>query len=172
MWFIFLFAMQADMKVEHGRATIYWPNDGYCGKRKANGTAFRQTDSHIAHRRLPINTRGTVCNLRTKRCTRTIVKDRGPFGALLPCYRAKKGSKSLRPHRWNGKTFKVKKIHWRKVCYWYMPQPGKLRTGWRYRGEFDLTKPVGEAIKHRQFDKVVFVYSTSKRYAFNDRSNN
>lgn len=157
--FLLSLAIDGDLQIENGRATIYYPGDGHCGKERADGKSFKKVDNHIAHRFLPLHTSGVLCNFRTRRCTRTTVRDRGNFGSLLPCNKAKKNSKRLRPHRWNGKTFHVKKIRWRGRCYWYQVQPGLLRKGWEYRGTFDLTIPVARAIGHRAFEQAIFIYT-------------
>lgn len=127
-----------------GRATVYWPGDGYCGKWRADGGIFLDTDDHITHRTLPLGTSGLLCNLRTSECTKTVVRDRGPYGATKNC----KFSDPI--------PSGVKRIKSRTRCRLWQTQ-GKLKPGWRRRGEFDLTRPVAEAIKHRAFDKVVFL---------------
>lgn len=132
------------VKIEEGLATVYYPNDGHCGDFKADGTRFKNQDSHIAHRWIPLGTKGVLCNTRTKLCTKTVVRDRGPFGALRRCQ----------------KSSTLRKIKWRKRCYNYEVQT-KLKRGFWYRGKFDLTRPVAKAIKHRAFDKVIFLYTSS-----------
>jgi hypothetical protein len=69
------------------------------------------------------------------------VQDRGPFGVIRPCADEKTGRKI----KWNNKC-----MRWKSMI---RPQPG-----WTYRGEFDLTRPVAEAIGHSPFDEVVFFY--------------
>jgi hypothetical protein len=147
-------------KVDSGRATIYFPGDGHSGTHKADGRRFTKEDAHIAHRYLPIHTPGFLCSLKQKICTKTVIKDRGPFGALLPCRKSKKVPK---PHTWNGKTFYARKIKWEGKCHWYQVQPGFLRKGFRYRGTFDLSRTVAKAIKHKSFERVVFVYTKKVR---------
>jgi hypothetical protein len=134
---------------ESGKATIYYPGDGHCGTIKANGKTFKRTDSHIAHRWLPLGTSGVLCNLRTKRCTRTIVEDRGPWGAVIPCARYKKDPTS---------RFPARKIGRGKRCRVWQTQI-KLKDGWSRRGSFDITVPVAKAIHHQAWDTVVFIYS-------------
>jgi hypothetical protein len=133
-----------------GLATIYWPGDRHCGTEKADGSRFRKSDSHIAHRRLPLGTEGLLCSVRSGRCTWTVVQDRGPFGAVKPC-----GLAADEVGR---------KIKWRGRCHRWQSQPGRLRPGWAFRGEFDLTVPVARAIGHHAFDRVVFYY-LPKRFA-------
>ena len=125
-----------------GRATVYWPGDGFCGKWRADGGIFRATDDHIAHRTLPLGTFGALCNLRTRECTYTTVRDRGPYGAMRNC----QFDEPVPP--------KTRRLKSRRCRLWQVQI--KLKEGWRRRGEFDLTKPVAEAINHRAFDKVVF----------------
>lgn len=127
-----------------GLATIYWPGDRNCGTEKADGSRFRKSDRHIAHRRLPLGTEGLLCSVPSGRCIWTIVSDRGPFGAVQRC--SAKGAAAGRKIKWQGK------------CHRWQAQPGRLRPGWSYRGEFDLTVPVARAIGHRPFDRVVFYY--------------
>jgi hypothetical protein len=118
-----------------GRATIYWPGDGHCGSMRADGKMFTRADNHIAHRWLPLGTAGWLCSRRTGRCTLTSVQDRGPFGS---CPAAEAHRLWPRCRGW--------RVHTRP------------RRGWRYRGEFDITRPVAEAIQHRPFDVVDFFY--------------
>lgn len=127
-----------------GRATVYYPGDGHCGSERADGKRFRPTDAHIAHRSLPLGTRGRLCSLRTGRCIETVVRDRGPFGAKRPC-------------RAGPPAGRARLARWGRVCYWWQMQI-KLQPGWERRGEFDLTRPVARAIGHRAFDRVVFFY--------------
>lgn len=127
-----------------GRATIYYPRDGHCGTHRADGKPFTKTDDHVAHRTLPLGTRGILCSLRTRRCTLTAVRDRGPYGAIRSC----RGAPPLKP---------AKLARWSKTCFWWQAQV-RLQSGWRRRGEFDLTRPVAKAIGHRPFDKVIFFY--------------
>lgn len=145
--FTLLLRSTAGVHVEVGPATVYRPGDGFSGSRKADGTLFRRSDRHIAHRWLPLHIKGILCNERTRRCVRTYVADRGPFGALLPCDRKPDKAKRRRARR----------IHWRGRCYWWQAQT-KLAEGWRYRGKFDLSEKVARAIGHRAFDRVVFIY--------------
>ena len=148
---------QTSLKVATGRATIYYPGDGHCGKFKADGSRFRKKDSHIAHRTLPIGTSGALCNLRTGKCVSTTVRDRGPFGALRACRRGEPEDYS-----YANRTYSAKKIRWKRKCYYWQNQPGQLQQGFRYRGAFDLTRAVAKAIKHRPFDVVVFFYKKPK----------
>lgn len=133
---------------EIGVATIYYPGDGHSGRIKADGSAFKKTDSHIAHRTLPLGTSGYLCSIRTGRCVHTRVQDRGPFGATLPCNKDPSNAKGI------GKPRLAK---WGRVCYWLQTQV-HLQRGWRRRGQFDLTRPVARAIGHKPFERVVFFY--------------
>ena len=141
---------------KEGRATIYWPKDGHSGKFKANGKRFKVEDAHIAHRRLPLGTRGIICNNRSKRCVTTVVHDRGPYGAIISC--SKHVGKPAVYVAYNGKRFEARKINWKKSCVWWQAQPGKLIVGWSRRGNFDITRSVAKGIRHRPFDKVIFLY--------------
>lgn len=132
------------VKEIYGKATYYWPGDGFCGSERADGRPFSELDTHIAHRTLPLGTKGFVCNNRL--CVFTTVRDRGPFGAIKPCHETTNGYKI----RWDNKCYR-----WKAVI--------KLKNGWKYRGKFDLTKPVSDAIGHKAFDNVTFYYFSSKR---------
>jgi hypothetical protein len=148
LWF--LLSLSSEYRVEVGAATIYYPGDGNCGTHKADGTRFTKKDNHIAHRRLPLGTPGFVCNIRTGACVRTVVSDRGPWGAVIPCRRYKGPSK--------GGIGTPKRHKWGRVCFWWQAQI-KLQPGWKRRGKFDLTRLVARAIGHKAFDRVVFFYS-------------
>jgi hypothetical protein len=132
---------------------MYFPGDGYSGRIKADGSLFTKNDSHIAHRTIPLGTAGIMCNVRTKLCTKTSVRDRGPYGAIMPCTEDKPD-----PLRIRGRSFKVFRILWRSKCYWWQAQPRKLRKGFSYRGAFDVSKPVAAKIRMKHFDPVVFIY--------------
>lgn len=142
-----------NVRIKAGKATIYYPGDGNCGKWKADGSRFKKTDSHIAHRRLPIGTTGYLCSVKHGLCIRTSVQDRGPFGAMLPCDKDPSEAKGIGNPRL---------IKYGRACYWWQAQT-RLQEGWRYRGEFDLTRPVAKAIRHKAFDQVVFIYTRSNR---------
>lgn len=141
------------MKEQSGLATVYYPGDKRCGKELANGSVFTEDDNHVAHRWLPIGTRGFLCNIRTAKCAATSVQDRGPFGAIRDC---DKGKPEL--YIVAKKTFKPLRIKWMGKCYWWQAQPGRLQKGFKYRGAFDVTKPVAKKIELRAFDEVVFFY--------------
>jgi hypothetical protein len=127
------------LQIVAGLATMYYPGDGHCGNTRADGKPFTATDNHIAHRTIPLGTKGTLCNLRTLRCTYTVVRDRGPFGAIRKCK--------------NGRRLGGVKGLW---CYRVAVRD--LQSNERYRGEFDVTKPVARAIRMQPFDKLVFIY--------------
>lgn len=122
-----------------GNATAYWPGDHFCGQERADGRPFLATDTHIAHRKLPLGTPGFLCN-RIK-CVFTVVKDRGPFGIVRPCRETDQG----------------RLIRWKGRCHRWRSSTHPLK-GWRYRGEFDLTRPVSNAIGHHAFEIVTFFY--------------
>jgi len=132
-------------QVVAGPATIYWPGDGHCGMERADGRHFKQEDRHIAHRRLPLGTVGWICSTRTRRCAWTVVLDRGPFGAIRPC-EADEGNQAGHRH-----------IRRRAGC-WHWRVLIRPVSGWRYRGEFDITRPVARAIGHQAFDRLIFYY--------------
>lgn len=132
-------------QVVAGPATAYWPGDGQCGAERADGKPFTRDDQHIAHRRLPLGTAGWVCSMRTHRCAWTVVLDHGPFGAVRPCAEDEGNQAGHRRVRYKRGCW-----HWRVLI--------RPRAGWHYRGEFDLTRPVAQAIGHRPFDRVVFYY--------------
>lgn len=140
------------LQMETGRATIYFPCDGHSGTHKADGKPFRRKDHHIAHRWLPLGTYGTICNLRTRCCTKTVVRDRGPWGAIVNCSDFSKVSKS---------RFPVRRIGWGNKC-WYWQVQIRLLPGWSRRADFDLTKSVARKLKHRAFDTIVFFYQDKK----------
>lgn len=139
-----LYPQNHQLKKIQGKATTYWPGDGFCGEERADGKPFRKTDSHIANRIIPLGTKGFVCN--KSLCAFTSVQDRGPFGVVRPCNESDSGRKI----KWQGKCYR-----WKAMI--------KLKNGWKYRGKFDLTKPVSDVIGHKAFDNVTFYYFSSKR---------
>lgn len=159
--FLLLFGEAPDLRVTSGKATIYWTANAGKHIASCNGKdpktkqppcrrCFFDEQSHIAHRTIPLGTPGLLCSLRTGRCVRTHVRDRGPFGATLSCQKDPSKAKGL------GLPRKVKNK--RKRClYWWHTQI-RLQSGWKRRGSFDLTRPVARALGHQQFDTVVFVY--------------
>lgn len=152
-YIIMMLATVLGLRQQSGLASMYEPGDRSCGTMRADGKRFTAEDSHIAHRWLPLGTEGVVCNQRTFQCTRTVVLDRGPFGAIKPCT-----PPQPEPYSVAGRTFRVRRINWAKKCWWWQPQPYKLQRGFKYRGQFDLTRPVAERIGLRGFDRVVFYY--------------
>ena len=138
-----------------GLATIYYPGDGFSGKHKADGTAFVMGQNHIAHRKLPLGTEGWVCSLKSGICYRTVVRDRGPYGAIRKC---SEGVGSAKPYVSATGFHPIRKIRWKGSCYYWQSQH-PLSPGWRYRGEFDITRRVAKKIKMRAFDRVIFVRS-------------
>ncbi len=150
---LLLLLLSTEFKLEYGKATIYWPKDGNSTHVRADAKPFTEEDGHIAHRELPIGTRGFLCNKRTKRCVRTIVKDRGPYGAFHPCGlpRTKSESKKFK---------KPRKTRYKGKCHWYQVQI-ELSKGWMRRADFDLTRPVSKAIWHRSLDEVIFIYEVN-----------
>jgi hypothetical protein len=129
-----------------GPATIYWPKDGYCGDVRADGKPFVETDTHVAHRRLPLGTTGIICSPTSKKCTWTSVRDRGPWGAVRPCEDVI--DLEVFPRQiYTGR---------RKTCYWWSPMI-RLESGWTYRGVMDLTRPIAEKLKHKPFERIFFL---------------
>lgn len=143
---LFVFNWLPPAHVRVGAATIYWPGDGSCGIEKADGSRFDATDDHIAHRALPLGTAGWLCSQKKGLCVWVEVRDRGPWGAVKACTETKEGRV-------------VKWVPWsRKKGCWRWRVHTKRKTGWRYRGEFDLTRPVAQALHHRAFESVSFFY--------------
>lgn len=141
--------MYAVVTILVGLATSYWPGDGLNAGICANGKPFTHADWHVAHRSLPLGTRGTLCNLRTGMCVPTVVADRGPFGCIRRC-------ETMIPEE--ARRLKARRIKWKKKCHWWKACVGRIDGDWKYRGKFDLTQPVADAIGHRQFDEVAFYY--------------
>jgi hypothetical protein len=164
IWLLIFLSLSndSDIRVESGRATIYWPTDGSNSGWRADGKVFREGDYHIAHRWIPLGTIGFLCNERTKLCTQVIVSDRGPFGAIRPCDDDPSDSVGLT---------KPIRITWFDKCYWWQVQT-RIQEGWIHRGKFDLTVNVAKEIKHRSFDRVLFVYDrkSSKRISNHTRN--
>lgn len=150
---LLLLSFYLPIGIETGNATIYYPNDGHCGKWKADGTRFRKTDRHIAHRRLPLKTWGIICSLRTGLCADTSVRDRGPYGAIISCNR-------YRLYKPKGGIGKPKRYSWSRTCFYWQAQI-RLHNGWKRRGNFDITRPVARDIKHKAFEPVLFIYLLS-----------
>ena len=164
MWLSLLLALSS-VRVETGRATVYYPGDGHCGPTRADGRPFRVGDDHVAHRRIALGTRGILCSGRTGKCVATAVRDRGPFGTFranvpheaCPKRRAKKLAPKFRscdegrPMCWRGS----------RGCYRVRTKP---KPGWKYRGHLDLTRPVAKALGHRAFDRVTFCWGRRGRH--------
>jgi hypothetical protein len=132
---------------DYGLASVYWPGDRQSGMVKANGEEFRKIDRHIAHRDLPLGTKGNLCNPWNNICIETVVQDRGPFGAIISCDKVPI-TRDSNP---------ILQITWRNRCYYWQIQKN-LQRGWRYRGNFDITKPLAKKLKHRSFDPLYFFY--------------
>ena len=75
--------------VIYGVASHYGHNDGFHGKRTANGDIYDQNKFTAAHKTLPLNTRIKVTNLDLRNRPTVIlqVNDRGPYidGRDLDC---------------------------------------------------------------------------------------
>ena len=73
----------------YGVASHYGHNDGFHGKRTANGDIYDQFKLTAAHKTLPLNTRIKVTNLdlRNKPSVILVINDRGPYieGRDLDC---------------------------------------------------------------------------------------
>jgi len=141
------------MHSKEGCATVYYPGDGNCGKERADGRSFTKRDFHIAHRTLRLGTSGYLCSYRSRLCVKVAVRDRGPYGAVLSCRKKLSNAKGL------GRPRLVK---YGRTCYWWQAQI-QLQTGWKRRGEFDITLPVARAIRHKAFDRVIFFYRKKTR---------
>ena len=77
------------LKTEYGVASHYGHNDGFHGKRTANGEIFNQYGLSAAHKTLPLNTWVRVTNLDrlTKPSVKLKINDRGPYvgNRILDC---------------------------------------------------------------------------------------
>ena len=77
------------LKTEYGVASHYGHNDGFHGKRTANGEIFNQYGLSAAHKTLPLNTWIKVTNLDrlTKPSVKLKINDRGPYvgDRILDC---------------------------------------------------------------------------------------
>jgi hypothetical protein len=161
MWLLFLVSLT--QQVETGAATVYWTTNAGKHIASCNGKdpktnkrpcrrCFFDHQSHIAHRSLPLGTAGLLCSVRTGRCVRTVVRDRGPYSAKRPCWQIP----------FSTSRFRIRLIKRRRVCYWLQTQI-KLQPGWKRRGNFDLTRPVARAIGHKAFEQVTFTYKGKSR---------
>jgi hypothetical protein len=56
------------------------------------------------------------------------------------------------------RRLRARRIKWKKKCHWWKAFTAGLPEGWRFRGAWDLSQPVADAIGHRQFDEVAFYY--------------
>ena len=77
------------LKTEFGVASHYGHNDGFHGKRTANGEIYNQYGLSAAHKTLPLNTWVKVTNLDrlTKPSIKLKINDRGPYvgDRILDC---------------------------------------------------------------------------------------
>ena len=77
------------LKTEYGVSSYYGYNDGFHGKRTANGEIFNQHALSAAHKTLPLNTWVRVTNLDrlTKPSIKLKINDRGPYvgNRILDC---------------------------------------------------------------------------------------
>jgi hypothetical protein len=143
---VYLLSMATDVRVATGVASVYWPGDGHSGRRRADGRVFRRADRHVAHRRLPLGTRGVLCLARTGRCVMTRIHDRGPFGAVGSCPddgTTPRGARRIRARRGGCQLWQAQR---------------RLQAGWRYRGEFDVTRPVAEELRLHHGERVLFFH--------------
>lgn len=62
-----------------GIASWYGHNDGYHGRKTANGERFNKWGNTAAHRYLPFGTKVKVTNLNNGKSTVVRITDRGPF---------------------------------------------------------------------------------------------
>ena len=62
-----------------GTASWYGLNDGFHGKRMANGERFNTYALTMAHRTLPFGTKVRITNLNNNKSVLVTVKDRGPY---------------------------------------------------------------------------------------------
>tara|TARA_B100000614_G_C14561685_1_gene497445 strand:- start:5244 stop:5666 length:423 start_codon:yes stop_codon:yes gene_type:complete len=77
------------LKTIYGLSSHYGHNDGFHGKRTANGEIFNQHKLSAAHKTLPLNTWVRVTNMDrlTKPSVRLKINDRGPYvgNRILDC---------------------------------------------------------------------------------------
>ncbi|MBS00105.1 MAG: septal ring lytic transglycosylase RlpA family lipoprotein [Candidatus Marinimicrobia bacterium] len=75
------------LKTEYGVSSYYGYNDGFHGKRTANGEIFNQHALSAAHKTLPLNTIVRVTNLSNNKSLILRINDRGPYikGRILDC---------------------------------------------------------------------------------------
>lgn len=142
--------------VTSGRATTYWPGDGMNPGYLPSGRKFTRHQRHVAHRWLRLGTRGVICSLRTLRCAETSPEDRGPWGAVRPCAAGLGAAESFLVGVPKWRT--PRRIRWLGRCHWWHAQVPRRLPGWRYRGAFDLTRPISKALHHRSFDRVAFFW--------------
>lgn len=146
-----LFLASGLLRFDYGVATVYWVGDNHCGVVKADGTEFKSTDNHIAHRTLPLGTKGYLCNPANNKCIKTVISDRGPYGAIRDCNESPI-TKVSSP---------ISQITWNDKCYWWQAQT-RLQKGWRYRGSFDITKKISKKLNHKSFGHLYFFYKDNK----------
>lgn len=129
-----------------GLASVYWPGGEFVGDTLANGQPFDSNSCHIAHRKWPLGAHVWVCNSKT--CVRTIVKDRGPYGACD----ANGMDKWYQCHG-DWKVMKKKEAHW----FW--------------RGITDLSKCVWDKLGSRRgIQRVVLIKETSTTFFLDETS--
>jgi len=91
---VFIFSCTAaprytSLKTIYGLSSHYGHNDGFHGKRTANGEIFNQHKLSAAHKTLPLNTWVRVTNMDrlTKPSVKLKINDRGPYvgDRILDC---------------------------------------------------------------------------------------
>lgn len=123
--------------VEEGKASMYHPGDGHCGKRTSCDKPFTWKSDHIAIRRWRkwgCGRRVVVCVIKTGLCALTKVGDSGPWGIT------------------NGKQWKV----WTKL---------KVPKGWWRRGHYDLSPALWRRLGKPKFLSRLRVYFLPRRTA-------
>ena len=102
------------LKTEYGIASHYGHNDGFHGKRTANGEIFNQYALSAAHKTLPLNTWVRVTNLDrlTKPSIKLKINDRGPYVGtrILDCSTA--ADKKLGFFKKGTANLKIEVIKW------------------------------------------------------------
>jgi rare lipoprotein A len=102
------------IKVIYGVASHYGHNDGFHGKRTANGEIYNQHSLTAAHKTFPLNTKIRVTNLDrlTKPSVILKVNDRGPYvgDRILDC--SSQAAKKLGFFKQGTANVKIEVLKW------------------------------------------------------------
>ncbi|HTB51317.1 MAG TPA: septal ring lytic transglycosylase RlpA family protein [Ferruginibacter sp.] len=74
-----LFCSCSKYITETGKASYYGKNDGYNGRKTADGEVFNSKDFTAAHKTLPFNSIVYVKNLSNGKTVQVRINDRGPY---------------------------------------------------------------------------------------------